>query len=63
MSDNSEAFELHIYKDRTGKWMARARVGELGKNRHVGCASELSKEEISLLKEIAHDCDTRPTDD
>jgi len=63
MGNDVEAFELHIYKNRDGKWVARARTGELGKNRYVGCATELSAEEISLLKEIAHDGDTRPYDD
>ena len=53
MSDNSEAFELHIYKNRDGKWVARARTGELGKNRHVGEAVELSTNEIDVLKTLA----------
>jgi hypothetical protein len=53
VSDNSEAFELHIYKNRDGKWVARARTGALGESRHVGEVVELSANEIGLLKTLA----------
>jgi hypothetical protein len=52
MSKTPKSFELSIYKDRTGRWVAVARSGPPGKERTVGQPEKLSWGEVQVLGSI-----------
>lgn len=51
-SEDLVSFNLSIYKNREGRWVAVARVNAPGKQEHVGKPTELGAGEISVLDAI-----------